>query len=70
MQPINPPAGIPTPHCPHCEEELVTVGLFSWHSANGVILCVYCPNAECLKTLTFEVMPAAAMLEAKPTIQA
>ena len=65
-----PPTEIPVPHCPHCSAAMATVGFFSWQNEAGIVLCVYCPNPECNKTLTFQLLPTLAGAGAGPIIDA
>lgn len=50
---------IPLPRCPHCCAELDGVGCFNWAHPSGAIICVYCPNLECRKVLTMNIVLVA-----------
>lgn len=50
---------IPVPACPHCGEDLPILGTFQWSQPPFIILCLYCPNLECRKTLKFALVPVA-----------
>jgi hypothetical protein len=56
MTPDEPiPAVMPAPHCPHCDAELVGMGLFNWQQGNWIILCAYC--SDCLKIIHTAILP-------------
>jgi hypothetical protein len=56
---------VPFPHCPHCDAELPAPSLFSWQHMGWVILCVFCPNPDCLKTIHLQIAPAVAAAAAE-----
>jgi hypothetical protein len=51
------------PRCPHCSAELPAVSLFNWQCGPWIILCVYCSNPECRKTLTYQIVPVGLAAE-------
>lgn len=48
---------MPLPCCPYCAAEIPGLALFHWQCGPWVIMCCYCPNQECRKCLTFQVVP-------------
>lgn len=53
-----PAAEIQIPICPHCEQELPNVGMFSWESGPWLILEIHC--IHCRRVLHMQVVPNLA----------
>lgn len=55
-----PQTNVQAPKCPYCSIELPEVGTYQWvkqiAGGLGVMLCIYCPNAECRKILGTQIM--------------
>lgn len=51
----------PLPRCPHCGTELAALCCFNWQMGAWGVLEVHCPNKECSKVLSMQIVPTAAM---------
>jgi predicted cobalt transporter CbtA len=55
-----PETNVLPPRCPHCAADLETVRTYQWTTqvaiGMGVLLCMYCPNAECRKILGTQIL--------------
>jgi hypothetical protein len=52
----DPPAAPIIPHCPHCDAEMVSLGLFSWQAGPWMLIAIHCPS--CRKVLQIQPAPA------------
>lgn len=56
----SPQTNVLPPRCPHCDAELLEVATYQWvkqlAGGLGVMLCMYCPNAECRRILGTQIM--------------
>lgn len=51
------------PRCPHCGQELASLGLYAWQIGGGatgtlMITSLFCPHENCRKNLQLQIMPA------------
>jgi len=51
---------VPGPCCPHCGADLLAVSYFHWEAGDWLILCVYCPEEKCRKTIHLQMLPNLA----------
>ena len=55
-----PETNVQAPHCPYCSTKLTGVCTYQWTTqvsvGLGILLAMYCPNAECLKIIGTQIM--------------
>jgi hypothetical protein len=55
-----PAVNLQPPGCPYCSTPLPEVSTFQWvkqiGGGLGVMLCIYCPNADCRKIMGTQIM--------------
>ena len=51
---------VQAPRCPYCSTILMEVGTYQWTKqiavGIGVMLCMFCPNAECRKIIGTQIL--------------
>jgi hypothetical protein len=56
----SPATNVPPPRCPYCSTDLPMVGTYQWTTqisvGLGVLLCIFCPNAECRKIIGTQIL--------------
>ena len=55
-----PETNVLPPRCPHCSTDLPEVRTYQWIKQLGqglaIMLCIYCPNAECRKVISTQIL--------------
>jgi hypothetical protein len=55
-----PATNLQVPHCPYCSTKLDGVCTYQWTTqvsvGLGLLLAMYCPNAQCLKIIGTQIM--------------
>ena len=55
-----PDANVQPPHCPYCNHVLAEISAYNWTlqvaMGLGVMLAIYCPNAECRKIIGTQIL--------------